>query len=53
MKQSHDSSDDYKLPVTANETISYFYVVTVNAHDQVQIPTNSDETIIIIITFFS
>ncbi len=39
MKQSHDSSDDYKFPVTANKTLSentaVFYVVTIDACDQV------------------
>ncbi len=33
MKQTHDSCDDYKFPVTANETLSemtaIFYVVTI------------------------
>lgn len=49
MKQSCDSADDYKRPVTANETISektilfylfqfisYVYIVIINACAQVQ-----------------
>lgn len=46
MRPGHDSSDEYKFPVTANETFSekkaIFYVVTI---DGVQFPMNSDETI--------
>ncbi len=49
MKQSNDSSDDFKFPVTANQTLSektaFFNVVTVNASDRVHIPVNSDEMI--------
>ncbi len=43
MTQSHDSSDDYKFPVTANKDC-YFYVVTINACEWRQIPANLTET---------
>ncbi len=42
-KQSYDSSDNYKFPVTANETLSE--KTTINAHDQVWGPADSDEMI--------
>ncbi len=44
MKPSHDFSDDYKFSVTANAQLKdcYFYVGTINVHDQVQIPANSN-----------
>ncbi len=50
MKQSHYSSDDYKFPVTANETLKektaiFMYVVAINACDRVRIPTNTDKMI--------
>ncbi len=48
MKLSHDSSGDYKFPVTLNETLSEknccFYVVIINACDRVRIAVNSDKT---------
>ncbi len=52
MKQTPYSNDDYKISVTANETHSektYFYVVTINAHDWVQIHKKSDETIFFVV----
>ncbi len=45
MKQSHDSSDDYEFPVTANETQRKdccLHVVTIDARDWVRIPANTD-----------
>ncbi len=46
MKQAHDSSDDYKFPVTANETLSEKSAIFMQL---LLIPTNSDETIYLFI----
>ncbi len=50
MKQSYDSFDDYKFPITTNETLSektanFINLVTINVCDRVRTPANSDKAI--------